>query len=145
MALSKISEMGGQVIIGDYSDEFIVPAKGDGTVKPGNPCYINAAGQAVQTDKDAVDLFLGFVLPSHETDVDAVVTSGANCSVVIPKSGHLYATFIVDLNLSGTGIPLMFTTTAGSLGVAAGIEVDVCAKTYRYLDGDTVGIIIWGI
>ena len=143
MALSKISELGGQVILGDYKDEMILPAKGDGTVKPGTPCYINAAGQAISTDVDVADLFLGFVLPSYETDVDAVITSGANCSVVVPKSGHLYATFLVDLNLSGTGIGLIFTTTVGTMGHQSEIEGSVQAKTYRYLDGDTVGVIIW--
>ena len=144
MALSKISELGGQVILGDYLDELILPAVGDGTVKPGSPCYINAAGQAITTDVDVVDLFLGFVLPSHESDVDAVITAGRPCSVVVPKSAHFYATFIVDLNLSGTGIPLIFTTTAGSMGVQSEVEGAKQAKTYRYLDGDTVGIILWG-
>ena len=143
MALSKISDIGGKVILGDEQDETILPAKGDGTAKPGQPVSINAAGSVVQTDVNVSDLFIGFLLPTHKQDVDAAITSGDPCSVVIPRSGHFYATFIVDLNLTGSSIPLIFTTTAGSFGVQGDVEAATQAYTYRYLDGDTVGIIIW--
>lgn len=142
MAYSKISEIGG-VILGNEEDEIILPALGDGTTKPGMACYINTSGQAVATDVNVADLFLGFCLPSHETDMDAVITSGARCSVVVPRSGHLYGCFIVDLNLSDAGNNLIFTTTAGSLGTNTDVEAESVGNTYRYDDGDTVGIILW--
>jgi hypothetical protein len=143
MVLSKISEIGG-VIIGNWDDEFIVPALGDGTTKAGMVVNINAAGQAVATDVDAVDLFTGIALPAKDIDLDTAITANKQMSVVIPKSGHLYGVFIVDLNLSDVGCTLIFTTTAGSLGSSTDVEATHVARTYRYDDGDTVGIVIWG-
>ena len=142
MALSKISDIGGRVVLGDEGDETILPAKGDGTAKPGNPVSINSAGVVVQTDADASDLFTGFLLTSYETDVDAVITSGRPCSVVVPRSGHFYGVTMLDLNLEGSSIPVLFSTTAGSMGVAGDVEA-AQASTYKYTDGDTVAIIIW--
>jgi hypothetical protein len=144
MALTKISELGGKVIQGDEQDELIIPAKGDGTAKPGWLVGLTAAGVIAGTDEDGVDEFVGIVLPSHETDVDAVITSGANCSVVVPRSGHLYAFFVEDLNSSIPGNAVIFSGTAGSAGPLATIESsNAIAYAYRYTDGDTVGIFMW--
>lgn len=142
MALSKISELGG-VILGNYDDEMILPALGDGTTKAGMAVYINTAGQAVATDVNVTDIFLGFALPAKDIDLDTAITAGKQMNVVVPKAGHLYGTFIVDLNLGGAGLGLIPTTTAGSLGTVTDVEAHVMAYTYTYNDGDTVGIIIY--
>ena len=142
MALSKISDIGGRVVLGDEGDETILPAKGDGTAKPGDPVSINSAGVVVQTDEDASDLFTGFLMTSYETDVNAVITSGRPCSVVVPRSGHFYGVTCLDMNLGGASIPMQFSTTAGSMGVSADVQLAV-ASSYKYDDGDTVAIIIW--
>jgi hypothetical protein len=143
MVLSKISEIGG-VIIGSWDDEIIIPALGDGTTKAGMMVNINTAGQAVATDVNAVDLFTGIALPCPFVDMDTAITANAQMNVVIPQSGHLYGVFIVDLNLSDMGCTLIFTTTAGSLGTSTDVEATHVARTYRYDDGDTVGIVMWG-
>ena len=143
MALTKISDLGGQVILGDYTDETILPAIADGTAKAGNAVYINAAGQAVQTDVDVADFFTGYLLPHYKVDVDTAITAALPCSVVIPKSGHLYGVFINDPALSHSGVPLIFTTTAGSLGKITDVEATKDAYTYSITSGDSVGIIIW--
>ena len=142
MAYSKISEIGG-VIQGSWDDEFIIPALGDGTTKAGMVVTISTAGQAVATDKDAVDLFVGIALPCPYLDMDAAITANYPMNVVIPQSGHLYGVFIVDLNLSDAGNNLIFTTTAGSLGTSTDVENVAVAHTYTYDDGDTVGVVIW--
>lgn len=142
MAYSKISEIGG-VIQGSWDDEFIIPALGDGTTKAGMVCYVNTSGQAVATDVNAADLFVGIALPSPFVDIDTAITAGKQMNVVIPQSGHLYGVFIVDLNLSDAGNNLIFTTTAGSLGTSTDVEAEAVAQTYRYDDGDTVGVVIW--
>lgn len=143
MALTLISEIGGQVILGDYADETIVPAIGDGTAKPGWLVGITSAGAISATDTDAPDFFTGFLLPHHTLDVDAVVTASLPCSVVIPKSGHLYGAFLTDLNATGQGLPINPSGTAGSMDVVAAVENQSLARTYAYTDDDTVGIIIW--
>jgi hypothetical protein len=142
MVLSKISELGG-VIIGNEEDEIIVPCLADGTSKAGWAVSLNTSGQAVGTDVDAVDTFVGFLLPHHEIDMDTAITANLPCNIVIPRSGHLYGTFIVDLNVSDAGNALIFTTTAGSMGAQTDVEAETRAHTYRYDDGDTVGIVIW--
>lgn len=142
MAYSKISEIGG-VIHGSWDDEIIIPALGDGTTKAGMAVYVNTAGQAVATDVNVADLFVGIALPSPFVDIDTAITSGKQMNVVIPQSGHLYGCFIVDLNLSDAGNNLIFTTTAGSLGTSTDVEAEAVAQTYRYDDGDTVGVVIW--
>ena len=142
MALSNLSDLGGQVVLGDEGDETILPAKGDGTAKPGNPVSINSAGVVVQSDADASDLFTGFLLTSYETDVNAVITAGRPCSVVVPRSGHFYGVTCTDMNLGGASIPMIISTTAGSMGVTGDVEV-AQAYSYKYDDGDTVAIIIW--
>jgi hypothetical protein len=142
MAYTKISEIGG-VIHGNWDDEVIIPCLGDGTTKAGMACYINTSGQAVATDVDVADLFLGFALPCPSIDMDTAITANEPMSLVIPQSGHLYGTFIVDLNLSDAGNNLIFTTTAGSLGTSTDVEAHQVAFTYRYDDGDTVGVIVW--
>ena len=142
MAYSKISEIGG-VIQGSWDDEHIIPALGDGTTKAGMAVYINTSGQAVATDVNVADLFVGFALPCPQIDMDTAITANYPMSVVIPQSGHLYGTFIVDLNLSDAGNNLIFTTTAGSLGTNTDVEAETIAHTYTYDDGDTVGVVIW--
>jgi hypothetical protein len=142
MAYSKISEIGG-VIHGSWDDEIILPALGDGTTKAGMVVYINTSGQAVATDVNAADLFTGIALPCKDIDIDTAITANKQMSVVVPQSGHMYGVFIVDLNLSDAGNNLIFTTTAGSLGTSTDVEAVSVAQTYRYDDGDTVGVVIW--
>ena len=143
MALTLISELGGQVIMGDYADETIVPALGDGTAKAGWFVGITTALAISATDTGAPDFFTGFLLPHHTLDVNAVITSALPCSVVIPKSGHLYACIVTDLNASGQGLPLKPSGTAGAFDVVAAVEDPSLCRTYQYDDGDTVAIIIW--
>lgn len=143
MALSKLSEIGGKVIIGDEQDELILPAVGDGTSKAGWMVYIAANGDAIGTDKDSTDDFTGILLPHHEVDVDTAITNGIPCSVVVPRSGHLYGVFMIDSNHTFSGGPLIFTTTVGCLGPQTDVEAETRAHTYRYTDGDTIGIVIW--
>ena len=65
MALSNLSDLGGQVVLGDEGDETILPAKGDGTAKPGNPVSINSAVSIllVRTDPSIVPSRPRFIRP----------------------------------------------------------------------------------
>ena len=143
MALTLISEIGGQVILGDYSDETILPAIGTATIKAGMACYIDAAGDAIETDVDVADLFIGFALPHYKVDVDTAIGNNIPMNIVVPKSGHLYGIFLVDTAISTTGVPLLFTTTAGSMGKETDVEGAKDAFQYASTSGDSVGIIIW--
>ena len=143
MALSKISELGGQVILGNYLDEMIVPAIADGTAKAGWLVGISAAGVVGGTDTGAPDQITGFLLPQHTIDVDTAITSPLKVNVVIPKSGHLYACFVTDLNTSVPGSALKPSATAGSMAIEAVIENTHIARTYSYTDGDTVAVVTW--
>ena len=143
MALSKISELGGQVILGDYLDETILPAIADGTAKAGWLVGLTTAGVVAGADTDAPDAFIGILLPHYLIDVDGAITAALPVSVVIPKSGHLYAMFVADMNSSLVGLPVNISGDAGVLAVVAAAEGQHIARSYAYTDGDTVGIFVW--
>ena len=143
MALTLISEIGGQVILGDYADETIVPAIADGTAKAGWVVGITAAGSVGGTDTGAPDFFTGFLLPNHTIDVDTAITVSLPVSVVIPKSGHLYGIVTTDLSATGSGLPMTFSATAGAWDVVAAVEGASFCRTYEYTSGDTVAVVIW--
>ena len=143
MALSKISELGGQVILGDYLDETIIPAIADGTAKAGWAVGMSTSLVVGGTDTGAPDAFIGLLLPQYTIDVDTAITSPLPVSVVIPKSGHLYAVIVTDLNSSLVGLPLNFGATAGAFSIVAAVEDAHVCKTYSYTDDDTVAIVVW--
>ena len=144
MALSKISELGGQVILGDYSDETIIPAIADGTAKAGWLVGLTTAGIVAGADTDSPDAAIGLLLPHYLIDVDGAITSPYPVSVVIPKGGHLYAVFVADMNSSLVGLPMNVGGDAGKFVVVATVEGTHLCKSYSYTDGDTVAIVIWG-
>ena len=143
MALSKISELGGQVILGDYIDETIIPAIGDGTAKAGWVVGLTTAGVVAGVDTGAPDALIGILLPHYLIDVDAAITSPYPVSVVIPKSGHLYTVFVADANSSLVGLPFNIGADAGKLAVVAAAEGQHICRSYAYTDGDTVAIVVW--
>ena len=143
MALSKISDLGGQVILGDYIDETIIPAIADGTAKAGWVVGLTTAGVVAGADTDSPDALIGILLPHYLVDTDAAITSPYPCSVVIPKSGHLYAMFCADANSSLVGLPFNISGDAGVLAVVAAAENQHICRSYSYTDGDTVGIFVW--
>ena len=143
MALTKISELGGQIILGDYKDETIIPAIADGTAKAGWLVGMSTGLVVAGADSDSPDAFIGFLLPHYLVDVDGAITSPFPVSVVIPKSGHLYAVFVADLNSSLVGLPLNIGADAGVFALVAAAEGQSLCRTYSYTDGDTVAIVIW--
>ncbi len=145
MALTLISEIGGQVILGDYTDETIIPGIADGTAKAGElVSLVGATGVVAQTDVDVTDSWIGILLPHYKVDVDTAITGALPCSIVIPKSGHLYGVICIDLNGSAKiGVPVIATTTAGAFGPQTDVEAAQLGTTYSYTDGDTVAIIVW--
>jgi len=146
MVYTKLSEVGGKVIIGSWDDEFIVPAIADGTSKAGHLVTILSTGVVDNTDVNSVDEFVGILLPHYEVDVDTAITANKPVNVVIPQSGHLYAFYTLDMNASDAGHPGTFSATEGVGSVAVtDIEATANWRTYRYDDGDTVGIFIWGV
>ena len=144
MAISTISGLGGQVILGDYLDETIIPAIADGTAKAGWVVGLTTAGVVAGADTDAPDALIGILLPQYTIDVDTAITSPLPCSVVIPKSGHLYAVFVADMNSSLVGLPMNISGDAGVFAVVATVEGTHLCKSYSYTDGDTVAIVVWG-
>ena len=144
MALSKLSELGGKVILGDEGDETIVPAKADGTAKASWLVGITAAGTITATDVDGnIDHWVGLLLPHYLIDVDGAITVGLDVGVVIPKSGHFYVVTCDDLNAETVGMPLNIGNNAGIFSLQAAVEGVALCRTYSYTDGDTVAIIIW--
>jgi len=144
MALTKISELGGQVILGDYKDETIIPAIADGTALAGWYVGLTTAGVVAGAATGAPDAGIGLLLPHHLIDVDTLITSPFPVSVVIPKSGHLYAVFCADMNSSLVGLPMNIGADAGKFVVVAAIENQYICRSYSYTDGDTVAIVVWG-
>lgn len=145
MVLSKLSEVGGKVILGNYEDEMILPAIADGTSKAGNLVTILSTGAVDNVATGNPNEFVGILLPHKEVDVDTAITANLPVSVVVPKSGHLYAFYTLDMNASDAGHPGTFSATEG-VGSAAITDIEATWNwiTYRYTDGDTVGIFIWG-
>jgi len=146
MVYTKLSEVGGKVIIGDEQDEIILPALADGTSKAGHLVTILSTGYVDNTDTDNPNEFVGILLPHYSIDVDTAITSGLPVNVVVPRSGHLYAFYTLDMNASDAGHPGTFSGTEGvGSAVITDIEATANWRTYRYDDGDTVGIFIWGV
>jgi len=142
MTNNKISDLKGDVIVGDEGEEEITTMLADGTAKAGQ--FVgNSSGTVAGCDTDGVDTFVGIQLKRYDTDLDTAPTAAKPVRVVKPKSGHKYRVFVTDLNASGPGILLNFGSTAGSLSVVAAIENEKVAKTVSYTDGDTVAVIEW--
>lgn len=144
MANTTLSSIGG-VIQGNWNDEFIVGACGDGSAQAGNAVGILSTGLVVAAGSAATDdEFIGFLLPCEGIDMDTAITASKPCSVVVPQSGHLYGVTTADLGTSKPGYPLIHDGTDGQLDVVAGgIEDEHVARLYRGTDNDTYQVIIW--
>ena len=142
-ALSKISEIGG-VIQGDWIDEQIITAVADSAGKAGHICGLTDAGVVDLIHTTNHDEFIGILLPHHKMDMDTIIGAGKIVSIVVPQDGHLYGCICADLNSSLPGNVVGYGGTAGTLVAVAAIEGLHDARTYKYTDGDTVGIFIWG-
>ena len=146
MANTTLSSIGG-VIQGNWNDEFIIGAHGDGTAKAGWTVTVLATGQVRATDVDGnLDEMAGILLPCYAIDMDTAITAAQPCSVVIPQSGHLYGVYTADLGSAIIlGEPMVFhATQAGTLDAGGNIEAEHVARFYKGSDDDTYNIVIWG-
>ena len=93
MATTALSTIGG-VILSSERDELILPALGDGSAKAGNLVGVLSTGKVVACGSAATDdEFAGILLPNYAYDMDTAIGDGQPCSIVVPKSGHLYGYF----------------------------------------------------
>jgi hypothetical protein len=147
-AVTKLSELGGKVLMDSRANELIITRKADGTLKAGHLADISGA-TAVGTDVDGnLDEFGGFVLPRYDTDVDTAMTSGDAIDIVIPQGGHLYNIYITDPGATAyAGEPMKFhATAAGQLQIAGDIEGEHVARLFDdILNTTRFATIIWGV
>lgn len=153
MANTAISDIGSQIQMSGGS-EHIEPALGDGTSKAGMLVYIDSNGKAVACDANSATAglsFVGIIDRHYSIDLDAAITDGTACNVLVPKSGRIYNVFIEDFGAAGPkGSPLTFgATTAGSLAVVATTTGKLeTGNIVAYLEkavanGDTVATVRW--
>ena len=147
-AVTKLSELGGKVLMDSRENELIISRKADGTLKAGWLADISG-DTAVGTDVDGnLDEFGGFCLPRYDTDVDTAYTVGDLIDIVIPQGGHLYNIKVTDPGGTAyAGEPLKFhATVAGELQIAGDIEGEHVARLFDdILDTSVFATIIWGV
>ena len=147
-AVTKLSELGGKVLMDSRENELIISRKADGTLKAGWLADISG-DTAVGTDVDGnLDEFGGFCLPRYDTDVDTAYTVGDLIDIVIPQGGHLYNIKVTDPGGTAyAGEPLKFhATVAGELQIAGDIEAEHVARLFDdILDTSVFATIIWGV
>ncbi len=147
-AVTKLSELGGKVLMDSRENELIISRKADGTLKAGWLADISG-DIAVGTDVDGnLDEFGGFCLPRYDTDVDTAYTVGDLIDIVIPQGGHLYNIKVTDPGGTAyAGEPLKFhATVAGELQIAGDIEGEHVARLFDdILDTSVFATIIWGV
>jgi len=146
MAKTKISELGSSVCVDDQ-DEKMIPALGNGALKPGDLCFVDPSnGRVKGSDAGAQEFFQGILMESKITGPDTAIVTDIPCKLVVPKSGHSYRIGILaadDTDEAGTGVTFSATpgkaettdvTLANSKLGRLGIEV---------LVGDEVAEIVW--
>ncbi len=147
-AVTKLSELGGKVLMDSRENELIISRKADGTLKAGWLADISG-DTAVGTDVDGnLDEFGGFCLPRYDIDVDTAYTVGDLIDIVIPQGGHLYNIKVTDPGGTAyAGEPLKFhATVAGELQIAGDIEAEHVARLFDdILDTSVFATIIWGV
>jgi len=146
MVLSKISELGGSVVV-DAGEESYGTLIADGTSKAGHVIGSTAAGVTDGTEIGVTENFVGIQMERYDTDLDSAPTAGKIVRYVKPKSSHKYRIFVTDLDGSGPGIGMIFGATAGCLvksTAIGGAAIDLIAVTGKgYTDGDTVAEAQW--
>jgi hypothetical protein len=149
MANTTLSSVGGKVIQGNWTDEHIVGALGDGSATAGMPVgVIQATGYVVACGSAGTDdSMVGLLMENYSVDCDTAITAAAPCSIVVPQSGHLYAVKTADMGATydvQTGYAMIHDATDGQFTVVAGgIEDEHVARMFRGQDDDTVQIVMW--
>lgn len=149
-AVTKISELGGNVCADSRANELWISRFADGTLRAGYAADISES-TAVGLDANTnLDEFGGFCLPRYDTDVDSAYDSADLIDIVIPQGGHLYNVLIE--NPAATiyaGEPLRWAsdgTTVSALEKAGDIEVEHVARLFDdVLTTTTFATIIWGV
>ena len=145
-AVTKLSELGGNVCADSRADELWISRFADGTLKAGYLADISA-GIAVGLDYGSnLDEFGGFVLSRYDTDVDTAITASELIDIVIPQGGHLYNVLIENPGATlYAGEPLVFSSTVSALEKGANIEAEHVARLFDdVLTTTTFATIIWG-
>lgn len=145
MALSKLSEVGGKVIQGNWDDELIITGIADGTAKAGHVVALVHATGVVDGFETTIDGYAGILLPHHKIDVDAAITSTYIVSIVVPQPGHIYAILCGDPGDHVVGWGMIPSANAGLLASATDVaNENIICRLYKWTSGDTVALVIWG-
>ena len=145
MVITDIAELGSSVICSPDNDEEIIPAEGDGALLPGSLVYIaTATGRITGSDLGNAELFVGIVLEHPTLGTDTAITADLPCSVVVPRSGHMYRVRILDLDAAtqiGSGLDI--SGTPGYMDGATDINNALATVSKIGVDGDTVVEVRW--
>lgn len=148
MANTKISDLGNEICL-SAGEEIRIPALGNGTAKPGELVGVtDGTGKVVGTDIGTSEMFRGILDKHWKTDIDAAITDGERCSIVIPQSGRLYRIWCTDpTGAVVSGLPHNISTTAGNLTGAANTNMNTAgnrAINHKALaNTDRVGEFMW--
>jgi hypothetical protein len=146
MANTKISDLhGSRKIARSGLGEIRKPALGDGTAKPGDAVGIlDATGKVVRADLGAQELFVGFLDDDPSIAEDTAIPDGNPCSVIVPQSGHVYATKMEDPGGAlASGQPLGLSNDAGAFEDVANMTTAQAGLEEAMGNGDTVGLLRW--
>jgi len=143
MANTKISDLGNEICL-SAGEEIRIPALGNGIAKPGEIVGItDATGKVVGIDIGASELYRGILDKHWKTGIDAVITDGERCSIVVPTSGRQYRVWITDASGAvTTGNGHIVSTTAGRLVGTAAANMNtagnLCININVLANGDLV-------
>lgn len=141
MANTAISDLGDKIAL-SAGGEITKTALGNGTLKAGNLCYVNASTGKVATTSTTA--FEGIIKEHYSIDIDTAITDGVGCDVIIPQKGHIYRVFMTD---AGAG-KVKGTPVKMGDGVVTCVALNETADIIGYLesaivDDDTVCEVRW--
>ena len=145
MANDEILDLGSSVIVNANKQEELVPAKGDGTAKAGDLCYIQTTdGTVAGTDLGGAELFVGIMKEHPVYGTDTAIPDGTPCTLVVPISGERYRIRCLDLAANKqNGFGVDFSATAYKADGAVDINNAIAYLSDAYLDTATVCEVRW--
>ena len=145
-AITKITDMGSRVSVGDYQKEHLRPALGNGTAIPGDCCGLDPAnGRVLAVDDGAIENFVGIMKENILTGTETAIVADVPCSLIVPKKGHRYRVRkLVNAAAQEEGFPLGFSATPYKMDTVGDAEICVARLSISTVINDTICEVVWG-
>ena len=141
MVNTTIAALGNTIAVSS-GGEIRKVALGNGTLKAGNLCFIDASTSKVATTSTTA--FEGIIEEKYDTAIDTAIADGASLNVIVPESNHIYRVRMAD---AGAG-KIVGTPLKMGDGIVACVALGETADIIGYLeraivDDDTVCYARW--